>query len=44
MPHFHIEYSANLESEIDMAGLCEAVRAEASLIDAFPDTRYPCAG
>lgn len=36
MPHFHIEYSANLESLVDMAQLCEAVRAKAAAIDTFP--------
>lgn len=36
MPHFHIEYSANLESIVDMAQLCEAVRAKAATIDTFP--------
>lgn len=36
MPHFHIEYSANLESLVDMAKLCEAVRAKAATIDTFP--------
>jgi 5-carboxymethyl-2-hydroxymuconate isomerase len=36
MPHFHIDYSANLESTVDMAGLCEAIRTEAALIPAFP--------
>ena len=36
MPHFHIEYSANLERVVDMAALCEAIRAEAVTIDAFP--------
>lgn len=36
MPHFQIEYSANLESEIDVQGLCEAIRAKAASIDAFP--------
>ena len=36
MPHFHIEYSANLESLLDMAQLCEAVRAKAATIDTFP--------
>ncbi|MEO1679741.1 MAG: 5-carboxymethyl-2-hydroxymuconate isomerase [Pseudomonadota bacterium] len=36
MPHVHIEYSANLDEVIDMAGLCEAVRAEAARIEAFP--------
>ncbi|MEM7547087.1 MAG: 5-carboxymethyl-2-hydroxymuconate isomerase [Pseudomonadota bacterium] len=36
MPHFHIEYSANLEGAVDMGALCEAIRAEAARIDAFP--------
>jgi len=36
MPHFHIEYSANLEEVVDMGQLCQAVRAEAANIDAFP--------
>lgn len=36
MPHFHIEYSANLESFVDMAQLCEAVRAKAATIETFP--------
>lgn len=36
MPHFHIEYSANLEDVVDMAALCEAIRSEAALIDTFP--------
>jgi 5-carboxymethyl-2-hydroxymuconate isomerase len=36
LPHFHIEYSANLESLVDMAQLCEAVRAKAATIDTFP--------
>lgn len=36
MPHFHLEYSANLEDVVDMAALCEAIRAEASLIDTIP--------
>ncbi len=36
MPHFQIEYSANLESEIDIQGLCEAIRAKATSIDTFP--------
>jgi len=36
MPHFHIDYSANLEEAIDMRALCEAIRAEAAQIDAFP--------
>ncbi|GAB5448130.1 5-carboxymethyl-2-hydroxymuconate Delta-isomerase [Gymnodinialimonas sp.] len=36
MPHFHIDYSANLEDTVDMAALCEAIRAEAAAIAAFP--------
>lgn len=36
MPHFHIEYSANLEECVDMAALCEAIRVRAANIDAFP--------
>ena len=36
MPHFIIEYSANLEPEVDVAGLCEVVRATAAGIDTFP--------
>ncbi|MGJ8617677.1 MAG: 5-carboxymethyl-2-hydroxymuconate Delta-isomerase [Sulfitobacter sp.] len=36
MPHFHIEYSANLDAVVDMAQLCEAIRAEAAKIAAFP--------
>lgn len=36
MPHFCIEYSANLEKAVDMADLCEVIRAEAARIEAFP--------
>tara|TARA_R110002094_G_scaffold117733_1_gene113343 strand:+ start:1129 stop:1518 length:390 start_codon:yes stop_codon:yes gene_type:complete len=36
MPHFHIEYSANLEGVVDMAALCETIRAAAAEIDSFP--------
>ncbi|MBO9468226.1 5-carboxymethyl-2-hydroxymuconate isomerase [Tropicibacter sp. R15_0] len=36
MPHFHIDYSANLEDVVDMAALCEAIRAAAADIDTFP--------
>ena len=36
MPHFHIEYSANLEDVVDMAALCETLRAVAAGLDAFP--------
>lgn len=36
MPHFQIDYSANLETVVDMAALCEAIRATAGEIDTFP--------
>ena len=36
MPHFQIEYSANLEDVADIGSLCEAVRREAASIEAFP--------
>ncbi len=36
MPHIHIDYSANLDGLIDMAALCEHIRAAAVRIDAFP--------
>jgi 5-carboxymethyl-2-hydroxymuconate isomerase len=36
MPHFHIDYSANLEDAVDIAGLCEVIRAAAARIDTFP--------
>ena len=36
MPHFQIDYSANLEEIVDMGKFCEAVRAEAAGIAAFP--------
>lgn len=36
MPHFQIDYSANLEDVVDMGALCEAIRAEAATIAAFP--------
>jgi len=36
VPHFHIEYSGNLETIIDVGQLCEAVRREAADISAFP--------
>ena len=36
MPHFIIEYSPNIEDCIDMAGLCEHIRATAAGIDTFP--------
>lgn len=36
MPHFQIEYSKNIEDMIDMGELCEAIRVEATKLDAFP--------
>lgn len=36
MPHLHIDYSANLDGLIDIAALCEAVRAAAAEVEAFP--------
>ncbi len=36
MPHFHIDYSANLEEVLDMSGLCEAIRSTAAQIETFP--------
>jgi 5-carboxymethyl-2-hydroxymuconate isomerase len=36
MPHFIIEYSGNLEGEIDMGALCEVIRATAAGIETFP--------
>lgn len=36
MAHFHIDYSANLEKVIDIAALCEAIRACAERSATFP--------
>ena len=36
MPHFHIDYSANLEADVDMGALCETIRAAAAEIETFP--------
>lgn len=36
MAHFHIDYSANLEGVIDIAALCEAIRACAAESETFP--------
>jgi len=36
MPHFIVEYSPNIESYIDMGGLCNLIRETAVGIDAFP--------
>ncbi len=36
MPHIHTDYSANLEDAVDIGALCEAIRAAAARIEAFP--------
>ncbi|KIN62705.1 5-carboxymethyl-2-hydroxymuconate delta isomerase [Sulfitobacter noctilucicola] len=36
MPHFQIDYSANLKDVVDMGALCEAIRAAAAGIETFP--------
>jgi len=36
LPHFHLEYSANLEATVDIGALCEAIRDTAASIDIFP--------
>ncbi|WP_315741508.1 MULTISPECIES: 5-carboxymethyl-2-hydroxymuconate Delta-isomerase [unclassified Bradyrhizobium] len=36
MPHFSIEYSANLEPRVDMQNLCEVVRKAAAETGIFP--------
>ena len=36
MPHFHIDYSPNLEARLDIAGLCVAVRDAAAETGVFP--------
>ena len=36
MPHFSIEYSANLDSRLDMGEVCEIVRKAASETGIFP--------
>lgn len=36
MPHFQIDYSANLDGALDMAAFCEAIRAAAAGIETFP--------
>jgi 5-carboxymethyl-2-hydroxymuconate isomerase len=36
MPHFQIDYSPNLESRLDIAGLCRALRDAAVATKVFP--------
>lgn len=36
MPHFHIDYSANLDGVVDMDAFCDAIRVAATQVAAFP--------
>ena len=36
MPHLMIDYSANIEADVDMGALCDTLRDVATSIDAFP--------
>ena len=36
MPHFHIDYSANLEERMDIAAFCVAIRDAAAQTGVFP--------
>ena len=36
MPHLMIDYSANVEPDVDMRALCDALRDVAASMDAFP--------
>ncbi|MGB0251335.1 MAG: 5-carboxymethyl-2-hydroxymuconate isomerase [Paracoccaceae bacterium] len=36
MPHLMIDYSANVEPDVDIGGLCNTLRDVAASIDAFP--------
>lgn len=36
LPHFTIEYSANLDGDLDVAAFCEVIRAAAAEIETFP--------
>ena len=36
MPHLMIDYSANVEPDVDMGALCDNLRDVAASIDAFP--------
>ncbi len=36
MPHFHIEYSANLETAVDFSALCNIIRLAAIETGVFP--------
>jgi 5-carboxymethyl-2-hydroxymuconate isomerase len=39
VPHVWIENAGNLEKDVDMPGLCEAIRAEAARIEIFSTPR-----
>lgn len=36
MPHFQIEYSANIEDVVDIDALCDAIRVSAANVQTFP--------
>ncbi|MGJ8547237.1 MAG: 5-carboxymethyl-2-hydroxymuconate Delta-isomerase [Sulfitobacter sp.] len=36
MPHFHIDYSSNLEARMDMAAFCAVIRDAAAQTGVFP--------
>ena len=36
MPHFQIEYSANIEDVVDISALCDSIRTSAAKVQAFP--------
>tara|TARA_B100000579_G_scaffold431246_1_gene445975 strand:+ start:905 stop:1294 length:390 start_codon:yes stop_codon:yes gene_type:complete len=36
MPHFQIEYSANIEDVVDISALCDTIRTSAAKVQAFP--------
>jgi len=36
MPHISIEYSANIDTDVDLSDFCECLRRTATDIDAFP--------
>ena len=36
MPHFQIEYSANIEDVVDISALCDNIRTSAAKVQAFP--------
>ena len=38
MPHIIVEYSANLEEDVDLADLCDVLRASAAAQEIFPET------